>query len=204
VKRLLETIERVLPEGGDWCTLHKAQTLAALVVGLRPRTVVEIGVWMGGSLVPMLLALQHVGNHDAVAVAIDPWSPAASVDGETGANLEWWSTVDHDAAFRAFCARLDKHTLRSYCRIERASSNDVMPPSPIDVIHIDGNHRAQALRDVARFCPQVRVGGIAVLDDVDWEGGHVNEGVEQAKRLGFVAMYPLDRGLVMQRRGAIG
>lgn len=61
LRSLLDEIARCLPEGGEWCTLDKAETLAAMIVAARPRLVVEIGVWEGGSLIPMLLALQHNG-----------------------------------------------------------------------------------------------------------------------------------------------
>lgn len=228
MKSLLETIERELPEGGDWCTLEKAQTLAAMVIAMRPKRVVEIGVWMGGSALPMALALKHVEDLEAAAsagstgarstaegqcggelIAIDPWSPSASASGETEKNAAWWSSVDHEAAFRAFCGRLDRHDLRNMrpgtpsgrplVVIERKKSDDAVPPMPIDLLHIDGNHRAQARRDVERFACNVRLGGIAILDDLGWDGGYVDQGVELARTMGFADLYRLDKGLVMQR-----
>ena len=206
MRRLLETIERVLPDGGDWCSLDKATTLASMIVALRPRVVVEIGVWMGGSAVPMALALQYIDNldmddlGDRVLVAIDPWAKEASASGETEKNAAWWRSVDHAAALATFERRLEMLALRSYVRIERAKSDDVTPPNPIDMLHVDGNHREQAVRDVERFAPKIRVGGIMILDDLEWEGGHVQGAASLAKGLGFDPLYRLDKGLVMLRR----
>jgi predicted O-methyltransferase YrrM len=192
MRALLEQIARVLPAGGDWCTPHKAQKLAALVVALEPRVIVEIGVWLGGSLVPMALAQTHVGK-GGITIGIDPWSAQASIAGEVDeANTTWWSEVNYE----------DVRDASDAVDVSRAI---VLPRGPIDLLHVDGNHTAQAIRDVDRFCPHVRMGGLAILDDVDWSGGHVAQAVEHAQELGFVALYPLDKGLVMQRiRGDVG
>jgi predicted O-methyltransferase YrrM len=198
MKTLMAEIERVLPDGGQWCSLEKAQALAALVIGLRPRTIVEIGVWMGGSAIPMLLALKKLGA--GKLVAIDPWDPAASVVGETPDNATWWGNVDHDRAYLRFVERMRELDLSSYCEVLRKRSDDCLPPDAIDLLHVDGSHTEQATRDVARFCPLVRTGGIAVLDDVDWHGGHVSRGVALARSMGFADLYPLGTGLVMHRR----
>ena len=197
MKELLAQIEICLPEGGQWCSLEKAQTLAALIVGLRPRTVVEIGVWMGGSLVPMLLALKY--NRAGRAIAIDPWSPDASRAGEAPENAQWWGSIDHELALRTFADRLAKHDVASYCEVWRQRSDDATPPAPIDLLHVDGNHSDQAVRDVLRFAPGVRGGGILVLDDVGWIGGHVSRALEHARSLGFTELYPLGTGIVLQR-----
>lgn len=197
MRNLFFKIEEILPEGGSWCDLTKASTLAALVVATRPSLVIELGVWQGGSLVPMLLALQH--NKFGRAIAIDAWSTTASVEGESGANASWWSTVDHDAAYAIFMARLEKHNLGSICEVVRSRSDAAPIPSEIDVLHVDANHREQAMRDVERFGSRVRTGGFMILDDTHWEGGHVTRAREHALETGFVERYPLGMGIVMQR-----
>jgi len=218
---LMSDIEQALPDGGDWCSLEKAQTIAALVVGLRPRVICEIGVWMGGSLIPMLMALRELRDADASAgrpviarraIAIDAWSPDASTIGQVEADGAWWGAVDHEAAFAAFSARLDQHGVRDLCEVIREKSDDVdveerferFGPSvgpfvAIDLLHVDGNHGEQSIRDVSRFVPFVRVGGVLVLDDVSWSGGHVRRALEVATELGFRELYPLGSGVVMMR-----
>lgn len=198
MKALFAEIERVLPDGGEWCTVEKACTLASLIVGLRPPLIVEIGVWRGGSLVPMLLALKatRVGR----AIAIDPWAAPASVADQGETDKQWWSAVDHQAAYQAFLGRLAVLGLEEICMVCRRPSDHCEPPDAIGLLHVDGNHGPQAIRDVERFAPKVTPGGILALDDVGWSGGHVERARELAGQLGFAQLYPLGSGVVMQRQ----
>jgi hypothetical protein len=82
-------------------------------------------------------------------------------------------------------------------RKQRTDEADV-PPS-IDLLHHDANHGPQAVADVERWTPAIRVGGIFVLDDLDWAGGHVVRARDRALELGFVELYPIGTGCVMQR-----
>ncbi len=182
-----------------WTSPEKAQTLAALVLALRPNVVVEIGVWQGDSLIPQLLALAALGT--GRGVAIDPWSSSDSIVDQTPENVEWWGKVNHDQALARFVARLQQYEVDRICQIRRARSDDVDPRElgTIDILHVDGNHMEQAERDVTRFAPQIRSGGILVLDDLYWSGGHVVRAREHAESLGFDTLYPLGTGCVMQR-----
>ena len=190
--------------GDTWCTEEKAHALAALVVALRPSLVVELGVWRGASLLPMLFALEHVER--GRAVAIDPWQTAASIAGETSANAEWWSKAvgetGHEAAYGDFISRVKRWELAHRCSVIRARSDDVDASTlqGIGLLHIDGNHSDQAVRDVERFGPSVIASGIVVFDDVAWEGGHVERAKTISMRMGFRELYTLGTGCVMQRR----
>lgn len=208
VTRLMADIEGCLPDGGDWCDLEKAHALAALVIGLRPRVLCEIGVWTGGSLVPMALAMQILPEIERAAgreaidrrvVAIDPWIAVESCAGQDPENRSWWGSVDHDQAMRTFLARLDRHGLRDLCEVVRLPSGRAPVPPRIDLLHVDGNHADQARLDVERFAPSVPAGGILVLDDLSWHGGHVRRAREIARDLGFDDLHPLGSGVVMQR-----
>lgn len=205
IDQLMTRIAEVLREGGEWCGLAKAQTLAAIVVGARPRIVCEVGVWTGGSLIPMLLALRAVDELEGrsaprrKAVAIDAWSRGESTAGQSGADLAWWREVDHDAALHAFLGRLETHGLAPWCDVVRAPSDRAPVPEGVELLHLDGNHGAQAIGDVERFGSAVLPGGILVLDDLDWEGGHVRRARDRALALGFVERYPLGTGCVLQR-----
>jgi predicted O-methyltransferase YrrM len=206
-------IQESLREGGEWCDLEKAHTLAAIVAGLRPTVVCEIGVWMGGSLVPMAIALRSVRTIERAGgqtpearrvVAIDAWAQSESCAGQTGADAAWWRSVDHEAALAVFRARLDHHGIRDLVEIVRLPSDVAPVPADIGLLHVDGNHAEQALRDVRRFGPSVIAGGILVLDDLSWSGGHVAAAREAAHAMGFSSLYPLGTGVVMQRIGVGG
>lgn len=197
LRELAHVIAAARDPQDTWCSEEKAEALAMCVAALRPQLVVEIGVWQGASLLPMLLALRHNGT--GRAIAIDPWSPAVSVVGEVAANVEWWSRADHDVAFRKFGARMETLGVAHLCEVWRKPSDDGAPPEGIGLLHVDGSHTEQAVRDVNRFAANVRVGGMLMLDDCNWSGGGVLRAHERAIELGFVDLYPLGTGCVMQR-----
>ncbi len=205
ITQLMAEIEHVTPEGGAWCSASKAHTLAALILSIRPKIVVEVGVWMGGSAIPIALALKAIGAGQLYA--IDPWSITASVDGQNAVNAKWWGKVNHDEAHQVFVKRVHRHGLESFVKTLRMRSDDVDVAAmlgeygAIDCMHLDGNHGEQAERDAERYLPSVRDGGFAILDDVAWEGGSVTKAVRYAQAIGFNPLYELDSGIVMQRQG---
>lgn len=190
-------IASVTIEGGEWCTKNKALTLAALVIAARPKVAVEIGVWMGGSAIPIALAMQAIGH--GRLDAIDPWAPSASVVDQDGENQAWWAIQDHEAALRAFVGRLEKHDLSAIVNVQRGRSDEIDPPSVIDLMHVDGNHGPQAIRDVERFAPRIPVGGHLILDDLRWAGGAVGRALEIATRMGFDLVTEIDTGALLKR-----
>ncbi len=203
-------IENAMLGDVGWCSLEKAMALVSIVVGLRPKVVVELGVWMGGSAIPMAIALRRLGAGQLVAV--DAWSVEASVAGQEATHLQWWGekigTPGHDRAYQTFLERLSKHNITAdRCRVVRARTDVAAVPEAIDVLHHDANHGPQAVLDIARWAPAVRVGGILIIDDLDWpndaagssEERHVRHARVRALELGFVDLYPLGTGCVMQR-----
>lgn len=198
---LRREIEDAAPEGGDWCSPDRAVQLAALVMELRPEIVVEIGVWMGGSAIPMAIALRHRGVGQLLAV--DAWSPDASVAGQDGDNAAWWRSLGFDGHARAhqtFMARLQKHRISpEHCKVQHQTSDQAMVPTSIDLLHHDGNHGPQVVVDVARWGAAVRVGGVLILNDLNWAGGHVRRARDLALAMGFVEQYPIGTGVVLLR-----
>lgn len=186
-----------------WCSREKATTLAAIVMALRPKIVVELGVWMGGSAIPMAIALRLIGTGHLVAV--DAWSAEASVSGQDlEAHRKWWGETmgpdGHERAFETFLRRLKEHDISpACCSIRRQRSDQADVPASIDILHHDANHGPQVIQDIERWTPALRVGGLLILDDLDWAGGHVAQGRVLARELGFVELYSLGTGCVMQR-----
>ena len=193
---LFETIAKVQPTLPGWCVPEKAEALAAMVVALRPTITVEIGVYGGSSFIPMALAHKHVNW--GLAIGIDPWSKAEAMRGETTENAEWARTVDYDAIYNAFMGNLTG--LEHVTRIFRQTSDNAPVPNVIDLLHIDGAHTAQAIRDVTRYATKMRAGGICVMDDLDWSGNFVGRAAQILEReLKFRRLYPLGTGAVYQR-----
>lgn len=195
---LRKEIEIAALEGGDWCSADKALQLASLVVELRPAIVVELGVWMGGSALPIAIALRHLGVGQLTAV--DAWSAKDSAAGQEGVNATWWQSVDHRHARKTFMARLKKHEIsEERCRVLFQRSEEAVVPQAIDILHHDANHGPQVVADVERWAPAVRLGGLLILNDLEWPGDHVRRARDCAIALGFVDQYPLGTGIVMQR-----
>ena len=194
---LFAQIEKLVPTLPGWCEPPKASDLAATVLALRPNVVVEIGVFGGRSLIPMALACQLIGK--GRVIGIDPWSATISAADYTGENAEWWSKVDHDAVFANFTQAVDALQLREFVVIDRRKSDDVTPPTVIDLLHIDGSHSEQAVRDAERYAVHVRKGGFVFTDDDNWEGGGPAAAVKRLMEIGFVPLYKCGSGTAFQR-----
>lgn len=194
---VFQRISEWIPKPPDWCSEVKAHAFAAAVLALRPDTIVEIGVWKGTSLIPFALACREVGK--GTVHAIDPWSARASVEGMTGENLTWWSKVDHDAIYKEFMGHVTRFGLHDIIKIHRKKSDDVTPPEKIDLLHLDGNHSAQAIRDVDRYARNVRPGGLCYVDDLDWANGTVLTAAKNLENMGFTKLYDLEAGGMFQK-----
>jgi hypothetical protein len=181
-----------------WCSVPKAHTLAAAVLALRPDVSVEIGIWGGRSFIPIAMAHKEIGR--GVAIGIDPWSPQASVEGQVQeADRLHWSTADHEVVYQDFMSHINRLGLGGCVRILRSKSDDVQVPEGIGLLSIDGNHAEAAIRDVHRFAPKVRVGGVVYMDDLDWSTGCVRKAFNDILKMGFHELYKMETGAFLQR-----
>ena len=156
--------------GWGWCTPKKAVAMATLIHDIRPRQVVEIGVFGGRSLLPQALALKYVGS--GVIYGIEPWCNDIAVEiATTAENDEWWGKVDFKGAKKACLLAIIQNNVLDIVRILECRSADAMPVTGTqnDIIHVDGNHSStQALADVKMALGATRVGGYIWLDDIGW------------------------------------
>ncbi len=195
---LFETIRQEQPRIPGWCTPVKAMTLASLVVGLRPAVSVEIGIYGGSSIIPLLLA--HKWIESGIVIGIEPWSREEAMRAQTcPADVEWWATQDYEKLHDDFLALVKRLGLQNQLRLIRKASRQTDPQPGISLLHTDGAHDATAIQDVVRFAPQVVVGGVVVLDDLEWFGGAVTRAALRLEQLGFKKLYPLETGGVWQR-----
>jgi len=165
---LTKQVHRVATTIKDgWTTYEKAMTMAGAVLLIKPKTAIEIGVWSGKALIPIAAAIKENGH--GTAYGIDPFSTAASAEGQTGEHLDWWSKVDHDSIHKKLIDNISSFGVKDVALLIRKRSDDV-EPFESQLLTIDGNHGDQAIRDVARFASRVSVGGIVFLDDLEWVG----------------------------------
>lgn len=150
-----------------WCPKEKASVLIDLVTILRPRIIVEIGVFGGKSLIPMAFALKLNGM--GKIYGIDPWTNSASIEGMDGPNKDYWASVDHDAILQGLMLKIKEFNLERQVQLLRFTSEDAPQIKSIDILHIDGNHSEKtSYFDATKWVPLVRKGGLIIFDDVSW------------------------------------
>lgn len=192
-RKVYSLISTTIPTLDGWCSPEKACALAALVLTAKPISAIELGVWGGRSLLPMAFAMQHLKS--GIVTGIDSYSTHASSDGQTGANQRWWSEQDHGAIRDKFLDFVKLFKVEPHVRLIQKSSNDVKTDGMrIQLLHSDGNHGEQAVRDAEKYGPLVDVGGFVVADDLAWEGGSVLRSLEVYEELGFVEMFRRTEG----------
>lgn len=150
-----------------WCPKQKASILINLILMIKPKIVVEIGVFGGKSLVPMAYALKQ--NGFGKIYGIDPWTNAASVEGMDGVNKEYWGSVNHIAIMQGLILKIREFGLEKYVKLIRDTSAAASPIPDIDILHIDGNHSEEtSYIDATKWVPLVRKGGLVIFDDTNW------------------------------------
>src|SRR5260221_169952 len=194
---LFRTISELVPRCHGWATVEKAFTLAGVALALRPEIIVEIGVWGGRSILPLGLACKELGHGKVIGV--DPWAAVASIQGQVPANVKWWGEQPHEQVYFDFMEKRGTLGLNDVIAVERMTSDYFEPPKTIGFLHLDGNHGPQALKDAQKYGPLVPVGGLCCLDDLNWEGGNVLRAMDCLRLMGFVELYMLDSGVMLQR-----
>lgn len=197
--KLFEEIALVQPKLMGWCSPVKAATLAAAVLALRPKIIVEIGVFGGSSFIPMAMAIKEIGQ--GLVYGIDPWDANASADGQINpADQAYWSKQEtHDVVYNDFMSRVQTLNLGPFINIQRATSDKAGVPNNIQMLHIDGNHSDQAVKDVNRFAPKCISGALCFCDDLGWTGGGPLRAVAKLKSMGWRELYTLDTGAMFQK-----
>ncbi len=198
MKALFDTIATAQPALQGWCSEEKAATLASIIVSMRPSVSLEIGVFGGSSLLPIALAHKQVGK--GLVVGVDPWDRATAVAAQVDQeSREWWDKLDYEGLFNGVREMVERHGLKDYCRLVRKKSSLIDVPPGIGLLHIDGAHNDEAVRDVVRFCQHVEVGGYTVMDDLNWQGGGPARAALRLTQMGYRKLYDLGTGAVFQR-----
>lgn len=189
---IFDEIESAIKEiAHGWTTPNKAVILASAVIALRPKISIEIGVWAGKGMISLALAHKHIGR--GMVYGIDPYSAAASAEGqENPEDKKWWSEVDHEMIYNLACANILKYGCQNVCKLIREKSCDYDPPMGIGILSIDANHGDEAIKDFNRYCPMVDKGGLLFADDLNWTGGSVSKAVNLLPHFGFKELYRIE------------
>lgn len=203
---LYQRIAALIPTLHGWCDVPKAITLANLVLALKPRRALEIGVWGGRSALPMAMALKELAVgpkqlDSGVLICVDPWCAEASIEGQTTPeDTQWWgSAQNHEFVYHDFLGNVKKFGLEDFVDVRRERSRDATVTGQIQIAHIDGLHGPDAHTDIVKFAPLIEPGGVCVLDDLTWTGGHVLRAAEWLKANGFIELHHLGTGAAYLR-----
>lgn len=195
LKKIAEALKTI---GEGWTSPEKANVIAAMVIALRPRVSVELGVWHGKGLITLGLAHQFIGY--GMAYGVDPYLAEESIKGQLHPNdVKWWGEINHEEAYQACLKHINTFAVQNTVKLVRQTSDDFQITERIGILRVDANHGMQALRDVRRYGPMVEYGGLIILDDVEWTGGGGLAARDWLIASKWRELYQLEDGKVFQR-----
>lgn len=194
---LFRQICTTIPTLDGWGSVEKACTLASLVVAMKPKVCVEIGVWAGRSMLPMAWAVKENGSGEVIG--IDPYDAAISARDQFAQHEEFWQNAPHATIRDGLASMVEKLGLSKVVKFIRKPSEQV-EPMRCQLIHFDASAGEPTVADAERFGPLVDVGGIAVFSNVLWVGGSVLRAMDVMEGLGFVERFRhVEQWCIMQR-----
>jgi predicted O-methyltransferase YrrM len=172
--------------------------LARAIDEVRPRVVVEVGVWKGGSVLTLANRIKEL-DLDAVVIAIDTWLGSSEHWTDPALHLSLNHKNGFPQLYHCFAANVMDRELQ-----------DVVVPLPLDsvnafhvlrklgvhpdVLHIDAGHDFQSVtQDLNVWWPFLKPGGALVGDDYFADGSIWPE-VQQA----FDAFFGNNRTMVFE------
>lgn len=175
-----------------WNSQH--EYLASTIDTLRPKIVIEVGVWKGGSTLFMADRMRRLGL-DSTVISVDTW--LGSWDHWRDENLKRELAFLHGypSLFYKFMANVVAQELQGYViplPLDSVNAREVIGECGIvaDMIHIDAGHDYAAVcSDLAQWWQALRDGGVLIFDDYDPNGGAwpgVKRAVEE-----FCATHPV-------------
>ena len=190
-----------------WCTLDKAADLADWVYRAKPDIAVKLGVFGGKSLIPVALALRHIGttlfSKNGVVYGIDPWQVAAAIEGDNRKeDSDWWQNkvdlhhIHQLCAEKIWSEHLDAHVVLLRCTAEMALP--LFLDGSVGFLHQDSNHsELVSCRQVKLWAPKLTPKAHWILDDADWPSQAA--AIRLIEGLGFARIGGTDKYFVFRR-----
>lgn len=166
-----EVWDQIKDEPG-WCWREKSDFLYNLAAKAEPyRNIVEIGVFGGRSLLPLVAGAEFNGGilRGSLVRGYDIYErhPAENKEGAQ----EWWDKIDYEKLHHGALTLMDRCGFK-FSVIEKLSSVDASllhGRDTLAILHIDGSHRTwDAMEDVMIWNRKLCVGGHLILDDTNW------------------------------------
>ena len=151
-----------------WCSAEKAQLLMDLTMVTKPKVCVEIGAFVGSSILPVAATLNKLKQGKVYAV--DAWSNviACRYLEDNDPNKAWWSTVDMPAVHGMFDQLMNQWQLNAICvTLQEPSEEAVVMLDEIDFLHFDGDYSLKgSMDDVMMYVPKVKSGGYILFSNL--------------------------------------
>ena len=185
-------ISTVVPTLQGWCSVERASALFSIVIARKPKMVLEIGTHAGRSFLPMCWALRRNGR--GKAMGIDAYSGQVAAQDETPSNAEFWGDQSiHNDARKTFEWLMKRYNMDEIVQLI-VSPSDAVTPVESEVLHIDGSHVEANIRDAERFGAKVPLGGIVIMDDIQWTLGCVLRAIDTLEEMGFEEVFRSEDG----------
>ena len=152
-----------------WTFEEKSRYMFDIILQSKPSVVVEVGVWRGLSVASFCAASLI---HKCKVFAIDPWSKCAM--SENGYSVHLTEGQDQlDLIYHQFIRDFKVLGLDENLTTIRKTSFDAsfdFADESIDIFHLDGAHTEwDSTRDLIAWTPKIKVGGLFIMDDANWE-----------------------------------
>lgn len=165
-----------IPEG--WGSVHPY--FAKYIDLLKPKLVVEVGTWLGGSAIHMGSLLRADELNDSCIVCVDTWLGSADhylvPEFRQTLKLVNGRATLYDQ-FMANVVQNGLHDIILPFSISSIAAAEVMRECGFtpDLVYLDGDHTPRGFRaDLEVYWERLRPGGCLIGDDFDWEQVHMN------------------------------
>ncbi len=157
----------------------KSPAFGKLVEKVRPKLIIEVGTWKGGSAIEMAGHLQRLKLADATILCIDTWLGALEMWGDQEDTDRFGSlNLKHGypQLYYQFLANVCHHGMQS--RIIPLPLPSVTAAQWLslrgvraDLIYVDGSHEEEDVyADLADYWDLLAQGGVIFGDDYCWTG----------------------------------
>jgi len=173
-----------------WCPKEKADKIIDCVIetcrNIENPVCVEIGVYAGKSLFPFGLCFKYLNK--GKVYAIDPWLNSEATIGYEGKHYDFWNNIPFDRVYNTFLMGLNELNIEKFVEIIKDASDNVDPIHNISVLHIDGQHTDQVIKDINKYATAVILNGYCFLDDVYVDGWPLpsDKAIQIIESFGFV------------------
>jgi predicted O-methyltransferase YrrM len=165
-----------LPEG--WGSTHPY--FKQYIDQLKPKLIVEVGTWLGGSAIHMGHQLHAAGLNDSCIICVDTWLGSSEhflyPDGRATLKLVNGRATFYDD----FMRNVARHGLQEVIlpfSITSIAAAEVLRECAYrpDLIYLDGDHTARGFRaDLDLYWALLSPGGALIGDDFDWDEVQAN------------------------------